>query len=317
MSSLRTLSWPLLLGLLVLSPAALRAQDFPYKVVRIVTGGGGDDFMARVIAQGISGPLGQPVVVDNRATAIAPELVAKSSADGYTLLVSSSQLWLAPLMQDGISWNAVRDFSPITLIESSPNVLVVQPSLPLNTTRDLIAMAKAKPRQLNYSTGTTGGAAQLAGELFKAMAGVDIVRVPYKNGGLAVNALLASEVHLTFAGAGSLSAYLKSGKLKALAVTSAQPSVLFPGVPAVAETLPGYSAGSITVMVAPARTPAAVIGRLNQEIVRVLQRAELRDKFLADGVQVVTSTPEELAATIGSEVAKWGKLIRDVGIRVD
>ena len=314
----RTLVWCFVV-LMLFSAGLASGQAYPNKPVRIVTGaaGGGDDFIARQIAQGITIPLGQPVIVDNRANVVSIEVVMKAPPDGYTLLLSASSIWLAPLLRDNVPWDAVRDFAPITLAESSPNVLVVHPAVAAKSVNELVGLAKAKPGELNYSTGAAGGTAHLAGELFKAMAGVNIVRIPYKSGGLAVNALLAGEVQVTFAGAGALAAHLKSGRLRALAVTSSEPSTLFPGVPAVAATVPGYQAASFTVVLAPAKTPAAIVKRLNQETVRLLRQPEVREQLLKDGVQAVGSSPEELAAIINTEIAKWSKLIKDVGIRAD
>jgi tripartite-type tricarboxylate transporter receptor subunit TctC len=244
--------------------------------------------------------------------------VAKAQPDGYTVLLHGSGLWLLPFMREDVPWDSLRDFSPITLAISSSNLVVVNPSLPINSIKDLIAVAKARPGQLNDAGGQTGASTHLAAELFKAMAGVDIVRVPYKGVGPALNALIAGEVQLSFTNPGAATPHVKSGRLRALAVTSAQPSALLPGLPTVAASgLPGYEAVSIFGLFAPARTPAAIINRLNQESVRFLNLAQTREKFLNSGVETVGSSPEQLAATVKSEMARMGKVIRDRGIRAE
>ena len=294
-------------------------QNFPNKPVRIVTSepGGGADFVARVIAQGISGPLGQQVIVDNRAAVVVPgDIVAKSPADGYTLLVFGGTFWLAPFLRDGVPYDPVRDFAPITLAVSSPNLIVAHPSLTVSSVKELIALSKAKPGELNYA-GVTGASSHLAAELFKAMAGVDLVRIPYKGTGPALNALIGGEVQLMFPSAGAAAPHLKSGRLKALATASRMPSALAPGLPTVAATLPGYESASVIGVFAPAGTAATIIARLNREIAQFLRLAETKQRFLAAGTETVGSSPEELAATVKSEMTRLGKVIRDAGIRAE
>ncbi len=219
-------------------------------------------------------------------------------------------------MRDNLPWDALRDFAPITLAITSPNIVVVHPAQPINSIKDLIAVAKARPGQLNDGGGQTGASSHLASELFKAMAGVDIVRVPYKGVGPALNALVAGEVQLSFTNPGAAAPHVKSGRLRAVAVTSAQPSALLPGLPTVAASgLPGYEAVSIFGMFAPAKTPAAIINRLNLETARHLTAPETRERFLSSGVETVGSSPEQLGATIKSEMTRMGKVIRDRGIR--
>ena len=307
------------LGLMFLGTGMVSAQDFPNKPLRVVTSLAGDsnDLLARIIAQGISVPLGQPVIVDNRGGTGSVETVAKAPPDGYTLVLYGSAIWLAPFLRSNVQWDVTRDFSPVTLAESSPNALVVHPSVAAKSVKELIALAKARPGELNYSSGPAGGTSHLTGELFKSLAGVNIVRIPYKSGGTALNGLLGGEVQLTFAGAGTLNPHIKSGKLRAVAVTSAEPSALFPGVPTVAATVPGYEAASLTVILAPAKTPVAVINRLNREIVKVLLRADVKERLFSAGEQVVGSSPRELTATINAEIARWSKLIKDTGIKAN
>ncbi len=292
------------------------AQSYPSKPIRIVvTGiGSGGDFVARLIAQGITGPLGQPVIVDNRGGGIIPgEVVAKAAPDGYTLLLYGPPLWIGSLLQP-TTYDPVRDFAPITTAVTAPNILVVHPSLPVKTVRALVALAKANPGKLNYGTSGTGSSGHLAGELFKAMAHVDIVRVNYKGGGAALTDLISGQVQLIFANAGAVTPYLKSNRLNALAVTSAKPSALFPGVPPIASAVPGYELVSVQGFFAPAKTPEPIIERLNQEIVRYINKPEVKERFFNSGVETVGGSPEQLATIVKSEMARLGKVIKDAHI---
>jgi len=295
-------------------------QAYPSKTVRIVvTGvGSGGDFAARVIAQGVSSSLGQQIIVDNRGSGNLPaEIVSRAAPDGYTLCLSAAPLWITPFLRK-TSYDPVKDFAPVTLVVTSPNILVVHPSLPVKSVKELIALIRSKPGDLNYATSGVGGSGFLAAELFKSMSRADMVRVNYKSGGLALTELISGQVHLFFANAGAVAPHLKSGRLKALAVTSAQPSVLLPGLPTVAAGgLPGYELVSVQGIFAPAGTPEAVIARLNKEFVPFLQRPDTKEKFFAAGVESLGSTPEQLAATVKSEMARLGKVIKAAGIVLD
>src|SRR5258708_7464133 len=228
--------WMFSAGMMAWTGTGLLAQNFPHKPIRLVTAepGGNADFVSRVLAQGLSGSLGQQVVVDNRggSGAIQAETVSKAAPDGYTLLSIASPFWLAPLLQANLRYDPVRDFSPVTLATRSPSVLVVHASLPANSVRELIALAKARPGNLNYGSGPSGASSHLAPELFKSMAGIDIVRVAFKGTGPALNALIAGQVQLMFAGSALSMPHVKSGRFMALAVTSAQPSVFLTTLPA-------------------------------------------------------------------------------------
>ena len=295
------------------------SQDYPSKVIRIVAGsvGGGNDVVARLLAQGISGPLGQPVIVENRGPGVLPiEFAFRMPPDGYTLLVNGSTLWTIPFLQKTL-YDPVRDFSPITLATVVPNLLVVHPSLPVRTVKDFIALAKARPGELNYSSTSTGSAGHLAGELLKSMAGVNLVRIPYKANVASITAVISGEVELTITDVGLLKAHARSGRVRALAITSARPSALYPGLPTVAATLPGFELIATTGVYAPAKTPQAIINRLNQEIVRVLKTPEIKEKFLNSGTEVVAGTPDELAAFLKSDMARMAKIIREAGIKGD
>ncbi len=297
------------------------AQNYPAKPVRMLTAevGGGSDFAACLVAQGLSAALGQQVVVENRAGGgVIAEAAARAPADGYNLLCYGSTIWLLPFLREQVSFDPQRDFAPVIWLASAPNLLVVHPSLPVKSVRDLIALAKAHPGELNYSTGPAGTTLHLSAELFKAMAKTDIVHVPYKGVSLALNDLIAGRVQLMFPTPGSVTQHVKNGRLRALAVTSAQPSALLPGLPTIAATgLPGYESISVFAIFAPAKTPAAIIQRLNQETQAVLKTAETRARFLNAGVEPVGGPPEQLAALMKSEMAKWGKVIRDAGLRAE
>ncbi len=307
-------------SLLIAGTGLACAQDYPHKPIRIVTGGagGGTDQASRLIAQGMSGNLGISVLVDNRSGILGSELVAKSSGDGYTIMLSGSNLWLAPCLQDKVPYDPVADFSPITLAVSAPNILVVHPSVPAHSVKELISLAKARPGVLNYASVGTGGSNHIAAELFKSLSGVDMVRISYKAGGIAFGELIAGQVQVMFATMGGSTQYVKAGRLRALAVTTAQPSPLVPGLATVANSgLPGYEAATIQGIFAPVKTPAAIINTLNQEIVRVLNKPDIREKFNNVGVETVGSSATLLAATVKSEMTRLGKVIQAARIRAD
>ena len=297
------------------------AQTYPNKPIRMVTSsaGGSADFAARLIAQGLTGELGQQVVVDNRGGSVSTSvgIVAKAPPDGYTLLLYASSLWIAPLLQP-VSYDPIRDFSPITLAASSPYILVVHPTVPVTSVKELIALAKAKPGELNYGSSGLGTANHLAAELFNAMAGVNIVHVPYKGAGPALNALIGGQLQVMFPSAGSVTSHIKSGRLKALGVTSAEPSALAPGLPTVAAAgVPGYESLLMIGVFTPAGVPAALINRLHQEIVKALRKADTKERLFNAGVEAVGGTPAQLAASVKSEMVRLGKVIKDAGIRAE
>lgn len=312
----RFVAWMFLAGLLGDSGMAA-AQSYPVRPVRIVTvaPGGTPDLIARLISQGITDSLGQPVIVDNRVGIVGIELVSKAPPDGYTLAVNGQNLWILPFLLSNMSYDPVRDFAPVSLVSRAPNVLVVHPSLPVKSVDELIALAKSRPGELNYGTGGPGSSNHLSGELFKAMSGVNLVLINYKGTGASITGLLSGEVQMMFAGLGPAAPHIKSGKLRALAVTTARPSALTPGLPPVATYLPGYESVVLTGMFAPARTPVAIINRLNQEIVRVLARPDTRERLSNLGIEAVGSSPAEFAALIKSEMSTMGKLIKEAGLR--
>ena len=301
---------------------AAHAQTYPAKPLRIVTSepGGVADLTARLIAQGLSSGFHQPAIVDNRGGAsgvIGIDIVARAPADGYTLIVFSPSLWTLPLIQR-TNYDTLRDFAPVTLAVTAPNLLLVHPSFPATSVKSLIALARAKPGEYNYAAGSIGAASHLSGELFKSMAGVNIVRVPFRGTGPGLNALLGGQVQMMFAGAGSAVPHVLSGRLRALAVTSAQPSALFPELPTIASSgLPGYELETNTGMFAPAATPVAIINRLQAEIARALHAPEIRQKLAGAGIEPVANTPAEFMAKVRAEITRLGKMVKEAGIRAD
>jgi tripartite-type tricarboxylate transporter receptor subunit TctC len=305
--------------LVLLAAASAHGQNFPNKTIRIVTTepGSTSDFLARLLAQGIAAGLGRQVIVENKGGGmLASDTVLRAAPDGSTIILNGSSLWLAHLMRDDVPYDPVKDFLPITLAASAPSVLVVHPAVPARSIAELIALAKARPGELNYGSGSTGAPSHLAMELFKSMAGVSIARIPYKGTSPAINALLGGQVQMMVVPPTAVLGHIKSGRLRGLAVTSPRPSELAPGLPPVsAEGLPGFEVMGPFGLLAPARTPAALINRLNQEMVQVVNRPDERQRLFNVGVESIGSSPEEFAAAIGADILKWSQLIKAAGIR--
>jgi tripartite-type tricarboxylate transporter receptor subunit TctC len=298
-------------GSLMLGADAAMGQDkYPSKVIRIVTAapGSNHDWGARLVAHELTPRIGQRVIVENRGS-IATEYVAKEAPpDGYTLLFYGSYTWLQPYLQK-VNWDPVADLAPITLAISSPNMLVVHPSLPVKSVKELIALAKARAGELNYGAGGGGSTPHIAAELFKYMAKVNIVRVNYKGSGPSMIGLLTGEVQLMFAALGPIVPYVKQGKVKALAVTTPKRSRLTPDLPTVGEALPGYASEAVIGLFAPKKTPASIINLLNREAVQGLKNTDQQRVFNA-GIEIVASSPEEFASFIKSEMARMSEVIR-------
>ena len=306
---------------LALSAGAVSGQDYPAKPLRLITSnpGGGNDFTARLIAQGLSAAsFGQPVIVDNRGSGVLPgQAMLQAPPDGYTLLVAGSSFMIGHLLQDS-PFDPETDFAPVCLAATTPNIVLVHPSVPAKSVRELIALAKTRPGELNYSSSSAGATQHLSAELFNAMANVKIVRVAYKGSAQGLVGLAGGETHMMISTASSSVPHMKSGKVRALAVTSAQPSALAPGLPTVSATgLPGYEVISVDAVFARAKTSSAIVNRLNQEIARALAKEDLKQKFFSAGSEVAAGPAHELGAFVKSEIAKWGKVIRQAGIRVD
>ena len=307
---------------LALAPFA-QAQ-YPSKTVRLIVPyppGGGTDTMARTLGQKLSETLGQQVVVDNRpggGANIGAEIAAKAPPDGYTLLMNTIAHASAVSLYRKLGYNFLKDFAPVTLLATTPHILVTHPSLPVKSVKELVALAKARPNELVYSSSGSGTPAHLAGELFKHMTGVNMVHVPYKGGGPSMIALLSGEVSLAFATTPSAIAHVKSGRLRAIAVTTARRSLATPDLPTIGEAgVPGYDVGSWYGLLAPAGTPKDIIARLNAEAGKALRLPDVKQRLDASGFEALTSTPEEYGAFMRSEVEKWAKVIKAAGIRAD
>ncbi len=310
----------LLSGLSIAGGAvAALAQDYPARPIRLVTSavGGAGDVVSRTIAQAISGPLGQPVVVDNRGALPGIEAVARARPDGYTLLLTSNIFWLLPLLNK-VSFDPLKDFTHIALTVTTPNVIVVHPSLPAKSVRELVALARARPGELNFAGGSTGTASHLAGEMFRLSAGVNMVFVPYKGAGPALNDAIAGHVHVLFSNLAASGPHVAARRLRALAVTSARPSPLAPELPTVASAgLTDYESEAIYGVFAPVGLPASAANRIQQEVMRALQQPELRDRFAAMKSQIVGGTGAELYGRIAGETKRMTRVIAQAGIRID
>ncbi len=293
---------------------------FPSKPLRLLTTGvgGAGDLTARLVAQGLSTGLAQQVIVDNRPSGFTPgEVVSKAAPDGYTLLVLGTTHWTGPLLQD-VPFDPVKDFSPVSLVISAPNIIVVHPSLPAQSVGELVALARRKPGELNYGTSGTGSSNHLAAELFNYLAGVKIVRIAYKSNSNAMTDLMSGQLQVAFPTAGAAAPYVRQGRLRAIAVTSPQPSPLYPGVPAAAQAgLPGYESTSPIGVFAPAKTPAAVIARLHKEVAHLVTVPAIKERFAAMGAETVGSSPEQLYQFMTGEIARLGKMIKAAGIRAE
>ena len=298
--------------------AITHSQTYPSKPIRIVTTvtGGSLDLTARTIGPRLSEALGQSVIVDNRGGVVSMELVAKSPADGYTLLLASASLWLTQFMRSNVQWDAIGDYAPITMIATLPNIIATHPSLPVKSVKELIAFAKARPGELNYASGQTGSSSHLAGELFNAMAGTRIVRVAYKGAGPSMIALITGETEVSFPNTAAATPHMRSGKIRGLAVTTLKPSALVPELPTAASAgLAGYESRAILALFAPASTPPSIIERLNSEIVRILNDPEVRKRLFTSGAEAAPTSPAELTSAIRSDMELSGRLIKEAGIR--
>lgn len=306
--------------LMAAATGSVCAQDYPVKPIRIYANapGGVFDYMARVISRGLAGPLGQPIVVDNRPGNVIPaELVSKAPPDGYHLLSHGQALIVGTMLQK-MRYDGFADFQPISMAARAPLVVVVHPSLPVKSIRDLIALAKSQPGKLNYAIPGMGATPHLAAELFKYMTRVDITSIPYKGAGAAMIDLLSGEVPLLFSVPNSAVAHIKSGRLRALAVTSAQPTAILPGLPTVAASgVPGFEAVGLYGLFAPAKTPDAIVRRLNSELVRFLHTDEAKKTLFDAGMEAVGSTPEQYTAALKAEAARVGEVIKAAHIRLD
>ncbi len=312
----------ILAGLAIAGTAA--AQSYPSKPIRFIVPfppGGPVDAVARIVGQRVSLSVGQPVTVENRAGAggiVGAEIAAKAPADGYTVFVCAIHHSVLPSIHAKLPYDFWRDFVPLSMGTTFPIVVVANPSMPVSTLKDLIAYAKANPGKLSYGSSGNGGGTHLAGELFKTLAGVDILHVPYKGSAPAMTDLLGGQVQLMFADGPTAVPQVKGGKVKALAVAQSRRSALVPDVPSATEAgLPGYDAYSWAGFVAPTGTPPEIVQRLNAEIVKALSAPDMREAMLARGAEPQPGTPEQFAAFVRAEMAKWAKVVREANIKAD
>ncbi len=301
------------------------AQDYPNKAIRFVVPlppGGLTDLLARIIAQKLTESWKQPVTVDNRGgggTIIGTDIVAKAPPDGYTILLAPPALVINPSLRSDMPYDAEKSFSPVTLLVLSPAVLVVHRSLSVNSVRELIALARSRPGQINYATGGNGSGAHLAGELLKRMTGIDMVHVPYKGQGLVIPVVLSGQVPVTFIQMPTVRSFITRGDLRALAVTSGVRSKAMPDLPTIAEAaeLPDFSVNTWFGVVAPAGTPSGVVSRLNSEIGKIMRMPDVRERLVPEGAEPATGTPEAFAAFLRSEIENSAKLVKIAGARLD
>ena len=301
------------------------AQTYPAKPVRLIVPfppGGSADILARAIGQKAGEGLGQQFIVDNRpgaGTAIGAEALARSAPDGYTVMIGTvSSHAINPALNPKLPFHPVKDFTPVSLVATIPFAMIVHPSVPARNVQEFIALARAKPGSLNYSSAGSGTSNHLSGELLKSMSGIDIVHVPYKGSAPALNDLIAGQVSLMFDLVLTAAPHIKSGAVRGIAVTSAQRSSALPELPTVAESgVPGYEVSAWFGIFGPAGLPAAVAQRLNAEFVKAVQQPDLRQRLASQGAEPLTSTPEEFASYLRSEIDKWAKVVKASGMKVD
>jgi tripartite-type tricarboxylate transporter receptor subunit TctC len=314
-----------LLTLTAQTSAPVYAAEYPVRPIRFVLGfapGGASDTTARILGARLTEGLGQPVVIDNRPGAggnIAAEIVSRSAPDGYTMFLGNNGVLAVNVsLYAKLPFDPLKDFAPVAMVASQPNVLVVHPSVPARSVQDLIGLLKAKPGAFNYASAGTGTTGHLAAEFFKRLAGVDMLLVPFKGGGPAVLCVITGECQFIFATALSIQPHIRSGKVRALAVTTAERSVNFPDLPTVAEAgVPGFEAIAWHGLVVPAGTPQPVIQRLNAELNRVLKIPDVRERLATLGAEVIGGEPRQLTEMIRVEIPRWAKVIEEAGIRID
>jgi tripartite-type tricarboxylate transporter receptor subunit TctC len=311
-------------GALALGAAQASAQAYPSKPVRLVVAfppGGTSDFVGRVIADRMSQFLGQPIVIENKPGAtglIGTQAVQQAAPDGYTLLLAPSDFTLAPGLQPRPPYDPVKDFAAIGLFINYPHVLVAYPGLPAGNAKELIALAKARPGQINFASGGSGGSNHISGVAFAHAAGIELTHVPYKGNGPAITDLLADRVQLLFTSIGPVEGHLKSGKLKAIAVTGPKRLAALPDVPTVSEiAIPGYEFMTWYGLAAPAGTPRPIIDRLNADLRKTMASPDVMEKLANIGGDLTVNSPDEFTAMIRSEVGRWHKLARDTNLKVD
>jgi len=306
------------------SPSAGAAERYPTKPIRVLVGfppGGSTDVLTRQIGIRLSEALGQQIIVDNRPAAsgiLASELAAKGNPDGYTLMMATvASHGINPSLYRKIPYNVVKDFAPVTLVATYPLVLAVNPSVPVKTVKDLIGAASAKPGQFRLASSGTGSPGHLSGEIFKGLAKIEWIHVPYKGGAPANVAVLSGEAHLTFATMPAMIPHVRAGRVLGLAVTTAKRSPAAPDLPAIAESLPGFDVSSWAGLVAPTGTPRSIVVRLQKETASVISGPELRKQLASEGAEPIGNTPEQFGDFIKAELEKWAKAVKQSGAQLD
>jgi tripartite-type tricarboxylate transporter receptor subunit TctC len=317
---------PLVLGVVLApGPAGAQAPDsWPSRPIRFILPfppGGGTDILGRLIAERLTANLGQPVVTENRGGAggnVGAEAAAKSAPDGYTIVLVAPSLTISPSLYSKLNYDPVKDFAPVSLVATVPNVMVTNPAVPANTLAEFIRLAKSKPGEMNFGSGGSGTSNHLAGELFNIVAGVKLVHVPYKGVNLAMNDVLSGRIQLVVIGIPATVPNIKAGKLRALALVAPRRSPVLPDVPTVAEAgLPNFEVTTWYGILAPAGTPRPIVVRLNAELAKIMHSPELKDRLDALATDPVTSTPEEFAGLIKREIVKWREVVREAGLKAD
>ncbi len=299
------------------------AQVWPVKPVRIVSPfapGGGNDTLSRILAGSLTPRLGQQVVVENRPganTIVGTEQVVKSAPDGYTLILLPNAITINPHLYLKLPFDVTKDLAPVTQIGTSPLILVVHPSLPVRSTKEFLALARAKPNDLTNGSSGNGSLGHLAGALLGVMTSTSLLHVPYKGTALAVTDLIGGQIVLSFASALTVVPHIRSGRLRAIAVTGPKRSSALPEVPAIAETVPGFSAELWYALFAPAHTPAEVINRLNRDVSAILAQSEIKEKLSSQGVDALTNTPQDMAKLIASDLEKWSRVVKASGAQIN
>ena len=308
----------------LLAAGGVLAQNYPAKPIRMLAisaPGGGTDLLARTYAQGMAEALGQSIVIDNKAGGggiIATETLAKAQPDGYTILMTNTSHSVLPSLHKKLPYDPIKDFAPVSLVALTHSLLLVNPSLPVKSVKELIDLAKAQPGKLNYASGTTGASAHFGAELLKLMAGVNIVQVPYKGTAGQLTALLGNEVQMTFSTMPPAMPLVQAGRLRAIAIGSPKRSAALPDVPTVAESgYPGFDVGAWNGILAPAGTPAAIVNRLAAEIAKVAKNPEAREKASSQGAELVSNTPQEFTEYIKKMMARFAKVVQATGMRPD
>jgi len=297
------------------------AANYPSRPIRMIVPfapGGGLDISTRLIGQKLTGKWGQNVVVDSRsgaATIVGTEIASRASPDGYTVLIITTTFAINPGLYSELPYDPGRDFTPVTQLNSQPNVVVVPPSFAGNSVKDLIALAKAKPGELTFASPGAGSAPHLAAEMFQRAAGVSMIHVPYKGIPPAVTDVIGGRVTMLFTTTISAAPHIKAGKLRAVAITSAKRQSGMPDVPTIGETLPGYRAEAFQGMVVPAGVPQAIVNKLSAEVARIVRLPDVAERFQLDGAEPVGSTPKEFAAFLKAEMQKWSKVVKDAGVK--